>query len=185
MKIDTEQLKKQYASMTEDALLEIDPEDLTPEAQACLDSELNSRGLIQDGSVPSPEGTDDSFCVCSYNAQPGGSAASDARAACDALDAAGIQCHIVREEIGDPPRTQLRVMVPAGRTLEGTSVLDREIFNPEVEADWRAHLEGLSTEDFRAIDPDLICAGLLDRAHRLKQAYDDEVARRFPPDDDE
>ncbi len=85
--------------------------------------------------------------------------------------------------MGDPPRRELRVMVPGGRTLEATSVLDKAIFNPEAEADWRTHLEELSEEDFAAIDPDVICAGFLDRAARLKQAYEDEHARRYPPDE--
>jgi hypothetical protein len=185
VKIDTAQLKKQYSSMTDEALLDMDPEELTDEARACLDAELNGRGFAAEDAVPTPDWIDDGFSVCSYTAHPGGTAASDAAAACDALHAAGIPCHIASEEVGDPPRRELRIMVPGGRTLEATSVLDQKIFNVEIEADWESHLEGLSDEDFRAIDPEMICAGLLDRAHRLKQAYDNELARRIPHDDDE
>jgi hypothetical protein len=169
--------------MSDDALLEIDPEDLTPDAQACLDAELDDRGLGFEGDSPAPEWIDDSISICSFIANPGGTAMKEAGAACEALKSAGIPSHIASEEVGDPPRRELRVMVPSGRTLEATSVLDKSIFNPEAEADWRAHLEGLSPEDFAAIDPEVICAGFLDRAARLKHAYDDEFARRFPPDE--
>ena len=69
------------------------------------------------------------------------------------------------------------VMVPGALILEATSVLDREIFNPKAEAEWRIHFEMLSDEDLRALT-ETICAGLLDRVKRLKRAYDQEIARR-------
>jgi predicted RNase H-like HicB family nuclease len=42
-------------------------------------------------------------------------------------------------------------------------VLDREIFNPEVEAEWAAHFQALSDEELHALSPEAICAGLQDR----------------------
>ncbi len=70
-------------------------------------------------------------------------------------------------------------MVPAPLTLKATSILDKEIFNPQLEADWRVHLESLTDTELADLNPDVICAGLLDRIGRLKRAYNDEVSRRF------
>ena len=54
-------------------------------------------------------------------------------------------------------------MVPAGLELTATSVLDQHLFNDELESGWRANLEALTDEELRDLDPDLLCAGLLDR----------------------
>ena len=70
-------------------------------------------------------------------------------------------------------------MAPAPLTLKATSILDKEIFNPQIEADWRIHLESLTDTELAALNPDVICAGLLDRIARLKRRYNDEVSRRF------
>jgi len=68
-------------------------------------------------------------------------------------------------------------MVPGALNLQATSLLDKEIFNPGVETDWRAHLEALSDDELRGLNAEMICAGLLDRIKRLRRAYDDELAR--------
>jgi hypothetical protein len=73
---------------------------------------------------------------------------------------------------------EYRVLVPGGRNLEALSVLDVRVFNPQIAADWKTHLQELTDAELHAISPGVICAGLLDRAARLKQAYEDEVARR-------
>ncbi len=70
-------------------------------------------------------------------------------------------------------------MVPAPLTLKATSLLDKEIFNPQIEADWRIHLESLTDTELAALNPNVICAGLFDRIARLKKSYNDEVSRRF------
>ena len=99
--------------------------------------------------------------------------------------AAGIPCHVAEQKIAKAlyaPEVQYvyAVMVPGVLNLAAISVLDKEIFNPKVEADWKVHLETLSDEDLRALNSETICAGLLDRMNRLKQAYDQEIARRKP-----
>ena len=71
-----------------------------------------------------------------------------------------------------------QVLVPQSLNLEAVSVLDVEIFNPQTEAEWRAHLACLSDDELRELKPEIICAGMLDRAERLKRAYIDEIARR-------
>jgi hypothetical protein len=196
VKVDIEQLRKQYASMSDEGLLAIDPVELIPEAQVCLSEVITERGLAADeeavalpGDEPEPEWLPDASCVCTFEARRGPETASQAAQACDALKAAGISCYIAPFEMHDPlssfaaPHREYRVMVPGAKMLEATSILDQKLFNPEIADDWRVHLETLSDEDFDAIDPEVICAGFLDRAARLKHAYDDEHARRHPPDE--
>lgn len=190
LEIRPENLRKHYASLSDEALLAIDRGGLTENAQTCYDEELAERGLfpgaddvpLVDGG-PQPEWLEDAFCVCSFAASPGVYAAPDAAKACEALEAAGIPCHISAHEIHDPqnaaaPRREFRVMVPGGFNLEATSILDQKLFNPEIEADWKTHFQELSDEEFQAVNPESICAGLLDRANRLRKAYDEEAARR-------
>jgi hypothetical protein len=84
--------------------------------------------------------------------------------------------------IGDEPTEEgpglLKVMVPGVLNLKATSVLDRDLYNPRLEVEWRALFEDASDRELAALRPDVICAGLLDRAARLKRIYEEEVARR-------
>jgi hypothetical protein len=187
VQVHPEKLRQHYASLSDEALLAVDRTELTQDAQMYYDEELADRGLLQDAdgppvadNNPEPDWLEDAFCVCDFAAFPGVYSAPNAAKACEALKAAGIPCHISTQDGDDPQNAgrQYRVMVPGGRNLEATSVLDEKIFNPEIEADWKTHLQELSDEDFHALNPELICAGLLDRATRLKEAYDDELAGR-------
>jgi hypothetical protein len=71
------------------------------------------------------------------------------------LEAAGIPCHLSVHEI----EPEAPVDDSPQRYEHATSVLDQEIFNPEVEADWTAHFQALSDEELRALGPEVICAG--------------------------
>jgi hypothetical protein len=122
------------------------------------------------------------FTVTSFSETAAGfAAAADTRAV---LVAAGIPCKVTEHEI-DPseepeplPYKEYRVMVPAGLSLQATSVLDTAIFNERLEADWKTQLESLSDEELAALNIDALCAGLLDRVERLRKAHKREVARR-------
>jgi hypothetical protein len=190
LQIDLQKLREHFASLSDDALQAIDRTELTESAQVCYDEERAGRGLfpgaedvaVADGG-DEPDWLEDGFCVCAFAAFPGVYAAPDAAKACEALNSADIPCHISTHEIHDPqnsgvPRREFRVMVPGGLNLEATSVLDQKIFNPEIEADWKTHLQALTDEEFEALNAESICAGLLDRADRLRRAYDEELARR-------
>jgi hypothetical protein len=200
LQINLDDLREHYRSLTDDELIEIDREDLTDAAQTCYDEERARRRLDTPQSIsaetgpgeagpPAGEFTTDSdwladaACACSYVSQPGGSAASDAAAAVEVLQAAGIPCEISVVELDPPPRDpqrqhECRVMVPGALNLKATAILDRDLFNAGIEADWRTHFEQLTDEELRALTPDVICAGLTDRIARLKRAYNDELARR-------
>jgi hypothetical protein len=210
LRIDPEELRRHYASLSDEALGALDRDELVSMAQKLYDEEVARRELtaepdesaapadppggveeaegeldgeldIDDG--PTPDWLEDAACACSFGVHYGTPYAENAANARAALRAAGIPCYITmqREDppsANPPPRQFYNVMVPGALSLQATSVLDRDIFNAEHEADWRTHLEALSDEELRAQNPEIFCAGLLDRAARLKRAYRDEIARR-------
>jgi len=199
--INPEDLRKHYASLSDDALLLLERADLTPAAQKIFDLEVRRRrldieGAEQEAGSPSfsffrssvdKDDEDDSslekaFTVTTFSGTASGPAeAADARGA---LLAAGIPCEITEHEIDpgeDPvplPYKEYRVMVPDALSLQATSVLDTAIFNGRLEADWKTQLESLSDEELAALNVDALCAGMLDRVERLRKAYRSEVARR-------
>ena len=99
------------------------------------------------------------------------------------LQKAGIQSHLilVREASDDDSgseRARVNIMVPIGLTLHASSILDRDLFNEEHEAEWQTQLTVYSDKDLLALDPDIFCAGPLDRAARMKKVYAEEMAKR-------
>jgi len=207
MPIDPNEIRERYASMSDDELVVMDREDLTREAQKIFEAELRRRGLdpskLRDEDYPPLRDGDEepgfavneegdkhpvwldlekTFTVTTFSGTPAGIAdAADARAA---LVAAGIPCEVTEHEI-DPgeepvpdPYREYRVMVPDAFGLQAASVLDTAIFNARVEGDWKTQLESLSDDELKALNVDALCAGLLDRAERLRKAYKKEIARR-------
>jgi len=156
---------------------------VTPPDQEDGGGEINDEFDLD--AQPIPAWLDDAARACTFTYLPGDVSTDDAKNARAALLAAGIPCYVEEQKI-DKPRYEpavlyeYSVMVPGALNLKAISVLDKEIFNPKVEADWKVHLETLSDEDLRALNSETICAGLLDRMNRLKRAYDQEIARRKP-----
>jgi hypothetical protein len=121
--------------------------------------------------------------ACTFADHGGGSATADAEEAYQALKAAGVPCRVrvvrVEPEPDNPrPYTDHQLLVPSSQTLHATSILDKSFFNPRMEEDWRNHLEGLTDEEVLQFSADDLCAGLLDRAARLKRIYSEEISRR-------
>ena len=85
---------------------------------------------------------------------------------------------MVGEHEGGGTPDYLNVMVPGALSLKASSVLDRDLFDQEMEETWSCHFDRLSNEELRALEPHDICAGLLDSAARLKRAYEAALARR-------
>ena len=201
MRIDVESLRRHYGSLSDDELLAVERDELTDSAQKCFDEEVERRGLDEaqeseaapdedayEVATPTdgvdPDWLQDAACACSFVSQPGGSAASDAENAREVLQDAGIPCQAFTVEVaastGDrPAQYEYRVMVPGALNLKATSILDKELFNPQLEADWRTHFASMTDRELGAVNPDVICAGLVDRIARLRRAYNDEVSRRF------
>ena len=198
MQVTPDELRQYYASLSDEMLQEIDPAYLTDAARRCYESEFAKRDLspddrplpaaeedVEEGFEVEPDWMEYAACPCFFTAVPGSNHAHDAERAREVLQAAGIPCHLSVAS-ADPPNEDVqrfdeyRALVPASLNLKAISVLDKEIFNTDLEADWRAHFAALSDEELRALNPEIICAGLLDRVERLTRAYNDEIARRRP-----
>jgi hypothetical protein len=197
VQIDPESLRRHYSSLSDEELLALNRIDLIEMAQKCWDEEVERRGLdelqeldaasddekteaVFDGDVDAAW-LHEAVCACSFVGDSGGSLSSDA---VKVLDDVGIPCEVTTVEISsslDRHRAEYeyRVMVPAPLNLKATSILDKEIFNPQLEADWRRHFQSLTDRELGELNPSVICAGLVDRIARLKRAYNDEVTRRF------
>jgi hypothetical protein len=191
------ELHDYYASLSDEMLQQIDPAELTELARQYYSQEIKTRGLTGE-SAQAPPATEESFeadveiepdwlesaaCACSFTAYPGSNHAPEAARAHDALMAAGVPCYLSVVEPdpsveGSSRYDEYRVLVPHALNLKAISVLDKEIFNRELEDDWKTHLAELSDDELQALSPEVICAGLLDRANRLTRAYNDEIARR-------
>ena len=215
MQLDLKDLRGHYASLSDEALLEIDRADLVEAARKCYDAELASRGLEteqigvpvrtrqslaqetteeDDGAAEEeivdfdserrPDWLEDAADVITYEARPGTDRAADAASARDLLEAAGIPAYVavrrVQPEpvIDPPPYHEYCVMVPGQLQLPATSVLDKELFNPEVIGQWQRYFESLPDKELQAVKLDELFVGMIDRLARAKKAYADEVARR-------
>ena len=204
MRIDRRELGRHYSSLTDEELLSMRRDDLTSTAQAVYDLEITRRGLgenpadeeieksdkglegvneLLDSEYPEPEWLDNAVCVCSFDISPGSNSMERASLAQTVLQKAGIQSHLtlVRETSDDgssSERTSVNVMVPIGLTLHASSILERDLFNEEHETEWQTQLSAYSDKDLLALDPDIFCAGPLDRAARMKKVYAEEMAKR-------
>ena len=193
MKLDTEFLRRHYAEMSDEELRTIDRGDLVGAAQQIFDEEIGKRKASEPPrpSRPRYEGEeevesaddwlDDAAEAYSRYVARGAEPAPEAVQARDVLEAAGIPCHLElyeEPEQDDQMQYRWRVLVPGKLVHRATSVLDRDIFNAEFEAGWRTHLEILSDEELRVMDPEYAFCGLYDRLERINRAYDEEVERR-------
>jgi hypothetical protein len=189
MEISQEDLSRHYASMPDPELLEIDANELTDLARQCYDREMAQRHLSEpiesDNGEPeieadeqvSPDWLDTAATACSFQVGTGQRYAEDAERACAVLRSNGIPSQVTSEHEGGRPAL-LNVMVPGALHLKAASVLDRDVFNEELEETWRAHFDELSDTELRALGAEELCAGLLDRAARLKRVYREALARR-------
>jgi len=193
MEVSRKDLDERYASLSDDELLAIDPNELTDVAQQCCRREIERRHLseemVAEETVPDDaeseldfddeptDWLDTAAIACSFQAGAGRQYAEDAQQACIVLHQAGIPSEVVGEHQEGRPDS-LNVMVPDALSLKAISILDRDLFNEELEETWRAHFEQLSDSDLRAMDADDLCAGLLDRAARLKRVYEEALLRR-------
>ncbi|MEO5922971.1 MAG: hypothetical protein ABIR70_04005 [Bryobacteraceae bacterium] len=184
MELDLEQLRRQYAELTDEALLEIDASDLVDAAQQCYQAELRQRG-IRTGQVASsvdgdvvvipdqgePEWLDTGIVVMSLE----DSSIVDARSI---LNRAAIPCFVVERAAEGTRNSSYDLLVPPGQHLLAVSILDRDYFNPRSEEDWKAEFAGLTDDELMDIDADILAVGLRDRVDRLVRAYEDELLKR-------
>jgi hypothetical protein len=192
MQLDIEFLRQHYAAMPDEELREINRQDLVEAARQIYDDEIAGRKAAAPAPVRRPaapkeekvevDWLDDAAEAYSSYARPGTTDPSEGSVdARDALEAAGIPCHLeLVEEPEQEDRMQFRwrVLVPGKLIHRATSVIDRDIFNAEFEAQWKSHLEMLSDEELRVMEPQYAFCGLYDRLERINRAYDEELQRR-------
>jgi hypothetical protein len=213
LRIDSKELRRHYASLSDAELLDLDRDDLVEMAQEVYDQEVARRGLneppdeespagFDEGAEPDeieempdeadfstdpgppPEWLEDATCAHSIAMYPGVNYAEDAARIRTALRAAGIPSYTVVkppepvEPARYPDAETCCVMVPGELNMHAMSVIEQKVFNPLSEADFRTHLQALSDEQLRAMKPEIFCGALLDKAARLKRAYQDELDRR-------
>lgn len=204
MKPDLEHLRRHYAALSDEALRRVDSDDLVDDARSVYLEEVSRRKLSRgddpgddDGSPEpaeldfdpadgeEPDWLESAGCACQFTDLPGSQAATDAATARQVLLEAGIPCYLImgpaNPDAGHGEESKYldyQLMVPGKRLMEATSVLDRDLFNEELESKWRALFEELPDQDLNEMDLDLMLAGYLDRVDRLKRAFEEELERR-------
>ncbi len=191
MQVDPEFLKKHYASLSDEAFDDIDRNELTGVAQKIYDEERGRREPAADAAIeekvlekvstePEPDWISEAICACTFRTTQGQYNSPEAQHAREALEAAGIAVHTgAYSEPPDPaPSFLIQLMVPSNCNLMAESVLDLEIYNPQIEETWRTHLATLSDREFGELNFEALIAGLTDRVERLRGVYKEEVSAR-------
>jgi hypothetical protein len=207
MTVEPEYLPGYYATLSDETLLAMNRADLVAAAQKCLDDQLHKRGLtprasarrfdepdviprpqdIADGAPPpedKPRWLEEAAEAFSAVDSAGTTMAHEISEARQVLEAAGIPCYLEILETPEKERVityskhRWRLLVPGNLGLRAGSVLDRDIFNPDFDARWKAHLQTLSDEEVRAMAPRVVFCGLFDRVERTTRTYDEELTRR-------
>lgn len=200
MQLDLQYIKQHYDSLSDEALLSLDRSELVEEAQKCYDAELEKRHLnkrpAERGSPdhsapentsaePTPAWLPEGAIVFGKLPRPGDNWTEELRDARKALQDAGIPTFIQEVPWEEEPSTfsspshEIRLLVPGNLNFYAASVLDRDIFNQNFEDQWRTHLEMLSDDEVRAMDPKKVFCGLFDKVERVARVYKEELARRF------
>ena len=197
MPVDTKYLRQHYASLSDEAFQEIDPTDLVADARKCYEEEMRRREVtrpqpqeeredeppppvveFETDAAGKPTWLENASCVFSAFTYPGQTPADRLAQSRSVLQIAGIPCH---EEVVPPDGggfTEFRLLVPGNLDLQARSVLEKEIDNPEVEEQWRNHLQMLSDDEVLAMPPEVAFGGLIDRIERVTRVYDEEIASR-------
>lgn len=181
--------------LNDEALLEIDRNELVEAAREVYDAELHARNLrparhveplTGDDELPdleaqgeAPGWIDDAMAVMSIAQAPGSNVAEQMADARIALDQSRIPNYLtIREPATKSDQTLYELMVPSGQHLNALSVLDQKIFNLRMEEDWKAHFSTMTDDQLMELDADVLVAGLRDRIDRLVRAYEDELLKR-------
>ena len=194
MEIDPEAMRAHYASLSDEALIQVNRDDLTDVGRHFYDVEMASRKLAAQASEPMPIETNladagtapdwkgDAVLVFEEQIRPGRDGAADrAASAMEALKRAGIPCDMTREHVEpDPiiPYDAYRITVPSHAWMLANNILDRDVFNADFEDKWRAHFPELSDSELLGLDVDNLFADTIRRAEGVKRAYGEELRRR-------
>jgi hypothetical protein len=142
--ISADELRRYYAGLSDTALFELNPDELTPIARACYDDEFSKRGLTDEAgdeessdagpvSDDEPHGEEEMVCVAEYDY------VDEADLAKGLLEGAEIPTVIDRDA------TLVRLMVPPELAEQALSLLTTPLSDEELAA--QAEAAGAEEEE--------------------------------------
>ena len=129
MQVDLDDFRRRYAELADEALLELDRDELVDLARDCYDAELARRGLIR-SSPPATEVQDQGELVELARF----SSSSEADLAKALLESAAIPCYLENEVAGKTLGVTdgLRLFVPASLLDSAREILDAPVSDEEL-----------------------------------------------------
>ena len=129
MQVDLDDFRRRYEELSDDALLDLDRDELVDLARDCYDAELARRGLHRSSS--SPPVTEDQGELVEAARFTSSSEADLARAL---LESAAIPCYLENEIAGKTLRVTdgLRLFVPASLLESAHEILDAPVSDEEL-----------------------------------------------------
>ena len=131
MQIDLDDFRHRYEELSDEALLELDRDDLVDLARDCYDAELSRRGLRRSSSSPPATQVQDHGELVELAIFSSSSEADLARAL---LETAAIPCSLENEFAGKTLRVTdgLRLFVPASLLQSAREILDAPVSDEEL-----------------------------------------------------
>jgi len=140
MQVDLDDFRRRYAELSDDALLDLDRDDLVDLARDCYDAELSRRGLRRtSSSPPAMEARDHGELVEAAIF----SSSSEADLARALLESAAIPCYLENEFAGKTLRASdgFRLFVPAALLDNAREILNSPVSDEELIAQAEAEPE--------------------------------------------
>ena len=131
MQVDLDDFRRRYAELSDDALLDLDRDDLVDLARDCYDAELSRRGLRRtSSSPPAIEARDHGELVEAAIF----SSSSEADLARALLESAAIPCYLENEFAGKTLRASdgFRLFVPAALLDNAREILNSPVSDEEL-----------------------------------------------------
>ena len=131
MQVDLDDFRRRYEELSDDALLDLDRDELVDLARDCYDAELARRGLRRSSSSPPATEVQDQGELVEVARFTSSSEADLARAL---LESAAIPCYLENEIAGKTLRVTngLRLFVPATLLESAREILDAPVSDEEL-----------------------------------------------------
>jgi hypothetical protein len=143
LQVDLDDFRRRYAELSDEALLELDRDELVDLARDCYDAELARRGLHRSSSSPPATEVQDHGELVEAAIFSSSSEADLARAL---LESAAIPCYLENEFAGKTLRVSdgFRLFVPATLLENAREILDAPVSDEELIAQAEVALEPAS-----------------------------------------
>jgi len=146
MQVDLDDFRRRYAELSDDALLDLDRDDLVDLARDCYDAELSRRGLRRTSSSPPAMEAGDHGELVEAAIFSSSSEADLARAL---LESAAIPCYLENEFAGKTLRASdgFRLFVPAALLDNAREILNSPVSDEELIAQAEAEPEAETKDE--------------------------------------